>query len=793
MKSWKFFLRNKFSSVVNTIGLALGLSATILIAIWVDSETDFDSFHLKKDNIYRILSDGTTYMEDGFPVSPGKLGVIARDRLPEVKNQTRIFVGSDCVFYRGDDAIKSGYGIIVDPEFFEIFSFPILRGNPDTWLEDPNSIILTESLGRKIFGDDDPVGEALKVDGNDFKVTGILKDIPVKSHLKFQYVGSMANFENVAEHWGSFAFNTYLELTDSPDIVTIENSLTEIGIENRCPQVIQDSLVFKLQPLKEVYLDTPMKAAWPYLKSGERKTITTFLIIALVILLIACINFLNFSLVNMDSRSKEIGIKRVLGAGKKRIFIDGSIEAGFQILIASVLAFLIASLCYPLIENFSGKEIEYHIGLNLLKYVAPALVICFLVSAVYPSLLLSGRSGALVINRNAKILSGGSRIFNLRSVMLLFQMIVSGVLIFVSSMLIRQTVYVNNTDMGFSPESVYCIKLNSPSQENYRVIRDRLLNNPSVNFVSSSDYLWVSMNDRCGGCIRWEGMDPDFSPEIRKAAVGYDYFRLMNVDIIEGRDFGRDYPGDASGSFLINESAKRLMGIDDVIGTKLVQSGIRRIEQRGEIVGVFSDFNYKSLKEPVQPMVVRLMNDSSACINSQFMYISVGQESSREIMKDFESVWSEINGEIPFECNLLRDLYNDEYASDRKSYQLLIAFTLIAILISSLGMIGLVMFINERRQKEIGIRKVFGSDVINILSMQTKIISGILLFSLLISVPLSVIFVRKLLSEYAYRVDADWYFYILVIAGLFISVVSLVIAQSVKSARLNPIDTLRVE
>jgi hypothetical protein len=566
--------------------------------------------------------------------------------------------------------------------------------------------------------------------------------------------------------------------------------LTDIGRENNSPHVLQDSMVFKLQNLADIYLNTPVKAGFPYLRNGDRKMVVTYLMVAFIIIAIATINYINFDLVNHDSRTKEVGIKKALGASKYNLFIESLKETALQILIASLVALSIAYILHPLVARYTGKEIGFNLGINMLRYIVPAVVFSFLLAGIYPSFYHSERSS---IHKSAPSGSKPGRLLSFRSVMLLVQLIVSGTLILISVFLFRQLSYIKNKDLGFSPGKVYTVKLHRPSQHNYNVMKELLLDNPLVDRVSCSDYLWATLNDRCGGCFRWPGKDPEYNPEIRKAAVGYDYFECLGVDIAEGRDFNRNYPSDPGNAFLVNETAKRIIGKENIIGTPLSQSGIRKMVQEGEIVGVFSDFNFKSLKIPFEPMVVRLLSDSLAAMDASVMYISSSTDKSENFHSFVEETWTRINGSIPLDITLLSDTYSSQYDNERRSYNLILAFTIVASLISLMGMMSILYFVNQKRKKEIGVRKVFGSDIKSILIRQVRYILAISVLAFIVSTPIAVIYIRKILTEYSFSVNLDWYVFLISLLLLMLVIVCLVVFQSLKTSRTNPVESLRYE
>lgn len=784
--------QNRLSSIINIIGLSLALAACIMIFIWIDSESHFDDFHNDSDKIYRIMSYGQTYMVDGFPVSPGRIGVLGKERIPEIELQTRIYSIPECVFNKDQNIIVSKEGIFADQDFFRIFNFPIIDGNAETMLDNPRSIIMTARFSEKVFGTPDALGESVLIDGNDFIVTGILEDLPVNSHLKFEFVASMENIKNVSYHWGSFSFNTYLKLSDAGNIDLIGEKLTEIALEHNCPQVKEDGLVFRLQALDDIYLDTPVRAGFPYYRSGSRKLLNSFLLVAVIILVMASINFVNLSVATSSSRNTELGVKKTFGARRRELTAQLVIESGIKVLMATIIALFIAIALKPLLEEVSGKVIEIRATAMFVFYITAVFIFTVLLSALYPGLVISGRTPGIIFNKEYHNKTG-VRLFNPRSILLFIQTVMSAILIFVSVFLVKQMYFIRHKDLGFTPENVLCVPLRSGSKATYPIIKEKLLRNPSINYVSCSDYLWATVNDRCGGCIQWEGKDPEYNPDIRKAVVGYNYFNALQVPVVEGRSFSESFPSDARQAFMINESAKKLFGIDNVIGLNIVQSGLKGVEQEGEVIGVFSDFNYKSLKEPVQPMVVRLMDDAKASERAGMLYVSSSGNDSGQVFQGLLDAWNEINPEIPFECYYLNQVYSDQYSFERRNYLLLNIFTVVAITISLLGLIGMISFLNQARTKEICIRKVLGGSVEGILQMQVFSVLYIVGTSIIVAIPLSLVIIRKMYSGFAYTARINGFIYLFISLLIIILMATLVTAQSLRSAGINPASGLRSE
>jgi len=786
--------RDKLTSVINITGLSLGMGACMLIVFWISVESGFDSFHKEPNNIYRVMSYATTYMVDGFPATPGPLGPRAKERMPEIEKQTRIFGLTDRAFTYNDNAIISECGLCVDPDFFAIFSYSLIAGNSDSWLNEPSSIVLTASLSNKLFGTTDVIGEKLRVNNKPLTVTGVIDDVPENSHLKFEYIISVEDVRDYSslDHWGSFNFNTYFRTVDNIDIKDIGEKLTRVARDNNCPHVLQDSLVFKLQNIKDIYLDTAIKAPYPYFRLGSRKLINNFMIITIIIIIMAGINFLNLSILSASGRNVEVGIRKTYGAGRRHVFRQLLMESVLTILIASAISILIAIFAKPLLEHIAGKQIDLSLSFRLIVNILIVISFAIIISAILPAVILS-RTTPLSLFRSHAVLSKRMKIINFRTILLFIQTILTGTLIFVSVFMLRQMVFIRTHELGFNPENVICISLRDPAPSRYSLLKEELLKRPGVNYVSCSDYLWATVNNRCAGCIRWEGKDPDYNPEMRKATIGYDYFKALGVDIIEGRDFDESYPSDINNAFLINETAREVINSDKVIGLKMKEYGIKSLIQDGEIKGVFRDFNYRSLKEPFQPMVVRLMNDSTIAEKAGVMYISADIENHSSVMDYTRQLWEEINPGLPLDLFTLDQTYREQYQSEERNYLLLYVFTFIAITIAILGLIGLIVFLNRGKIKEIGIKKVLGSSIFSIMKNQVSLVSCIYLFSLLFSIPLSLLIIRKLYANYSYTAGINFMPFLLASIIVLLILDGLVILKSMKSARLNPAESLQYE
>lgn len=778
------------------MGLSIGIASCLLILIWIQNEVSYDKFHANYDNIYKVMSYGEKYMIEGFDGSPGVLGPVIKDEVPEIINVVRINEIYGGVELKYENHIYSEKkGLFVDSTFFDVFTFPFISGNKESALANPFNIVFTEKMAKKYFGDEDPIGKTVIYQEASFTVSGVLKDPPDNSHLKFDFLVSINLYHAIGGnfYWGMFMTTTFLQMQDNFNIEKINDRLTEIAVNNNCPQVVSDGVVFRLHPLSGIHLDNLHAKNHYYTDIGNKKVVYIFSAIALIILIIACINYINLSTARSEKRSMEVGIRKVSGAKKHQLINQFLGESFLVSFIALDLAILLAEIFLPLFNNLTQKTLTLSIfgsSTTILGLIA-LLILTALLAGGYPAGFLSSYKVLNVLKGKLGSHSGRG-LYWIRRFLVIFQFLISIILISTTSIVYKQLNYMKNRDPGFNMENIIQVPLKGNIAEKYDLVKQQLLQNPSISYVSAMDAPWYEGSNRCSGCFSWEGKDPEFQLDLLFPLVNYDLFEMMEIKISEGRLFSKDYETDSNQAFILNEEAVKKMGIKNPVGKKCVLSGINNEPISGEIIGVIKNINYSSLHKEIDPQAFRVLNDPSSFSNST-MLVKYNEGNYNEVISLIRNIWDEINPELDFDPVNLKDSYISLYKTEHNLGNILIYFTILAMFISCLGLFGLASFMAERRTKEIGIRKVNGASIKSIILLLSKDFSKWILLSFIIACPLVWIVMSKWLQSFEYKTDMTWWIFVgSGLISLFVALIT-VSYQSIKMANSNPAESLRYE
>lgn len=781
-------LRNKTFSIINILGLAIGMASCILIMIWVQDELGFDRFHDNNSDIYRILSYGTKYMIDGADATPVLLGPASAEQVPEIERFTCIDQVGEIFLRSGDKGFYEKNGILADSSFFSMFTFHFVRGNSATALSDPYNIVINQKMSERYFEGADPMNKVIETDFGSFSVSGVIEDVPDNSSLVFDYMVPIHVLDKLGftKYWGVFNYTTFFQLRPGSDFERIEEKITEIARSNGCPQV-EDGVAFVLQPFSKVHLDGKHGFWKSFYKVGDRRYVISFSIIALFILVIACLNYINLSTARSEKRSREVGLRKVCGAEKSQLIRQFLGESIIMALVALLLALIFVELIRPTFNLITGKSliIDYSNPIFVISLLAIALV-SGVVAGLYPSFYISSFKPSKAI-RGTGFLPGRNALF--RRVLVVIQFTISVVLIITSIALMKQFNYIRKADLGFNKENLVYLPLKENLAGEYHTVKNELLDNPHIISVSAQDFLWATERNRCAGCFEWEGSEGN-DYDMLKPLVDFDFFKTLDINIVEGRSFSREFPTDAAEAFMVNESAARLMGVEDIIGLPCSYRHLDGSIIRGHIVGVFKDIHYASLHEKIEPQVVRMLK-SPVGYDKSVMLVRINEKNRQEAIAALEQMWNRVNRITPFEYYHLDRTYRDLYTRDHRLGRIIEYFTLLAIFISCLGLFGLATYMAERRTKEIGIRKVNGASTAQIISLLTKDFTRWVLIAFLIAAIPAWFIIEKILMNYAYRINigADIFMFSLLVA-VFVALVSSG-WQAWRAAIRNPVDSLR--
>jgi putative ABC transport system permease protein len=777
--------RHKGFTFINVTGLAVGLAASLLILLWVQDEFSFEKFNLNGKNIYRVEEDqfysGARYH---VTVTPVPSGPVWKERIPEFKDQVRINLWLPRVLFKYEDKVFFETGVAaVDSSLLNVFTFPLSLGDPNTALNSPNSIILTQKLATKYFGKDNPIGKTLTVDNKtQFTVTGVFREIPgntmftFTSVIPYSYLKKMGLADN---SWGNNSIFTFVQLGKGVDMKAVNKKMTDIVLENN-PQT---NTKFSLFPLFDIHL---------YGQFGFKETrgpvivVTIFTLIAIFILLIACINFINLSTAKASLRAKEIGIKKVAGADQLSMIVQFMLESLLLVAVAMILAIILVGLSLDLFNNLSGKNfrIEDLLSLRFIISLIAVGLVAGLISGFYPALYLSSFKPVTVLKGEAVSGKGNGL---LRRILVVVQFTLS-ILIAVSAIfMFRQLKFLQNKDLGYNKGNLICIPMPDDMKPKYYSLKSELEKETLIKGVTAS--MWnPTMMGSNGGGASWPGKDPDKQVLIGQNGIDYDYLKTMEMKLVSGRDFSKDFTADlardTTGNFLINEEVVKLMGIGDPVGKNFRFMGLN-----GIIVGVLKNFHFKGADQAIEPMAFALAPiDYLRCI-----LIRLTPGKVPESLKAVEKIWGQIVTDFPLEYTFIDQDYDRLFRAEIRITSLLKYFTFLAIIIACLGLYGLSYFSAERRTNEVGIRKVMGADSFAVMFTLAREFLFPVLISILVAIPVGWIIVRGLLKQFPYRIDINFLIFIVIAAGAIVIALLTVSFQAYKATGINPAEALKVE
>ena len=777
-------IRDRLYSVINIAGLAVSLVAVIFFTLWVLDEVSYDRFHKRSKDIYltnNYLNETNNY----WSVASAPLAFTAKEEIPEIENACRYY--ANWGMFRGFNMLKNTEESeehvvtdftcgMVDSTFFSIFDFPVLEGDVRRMLVDPQSIVLTASIARKLFGDESAMGKTI-YDRNRqlYHVTGVLTDIPHNSSINFDVLLPMSLYEqslpNELTGWGRYDFKTWFLLQPHADVATVEKKLTELQHRNN-PQFTANS--YHLQSIESVNLYNADGSA-----NAKVQACRLFTVIALLVILIACVNYVNISTARASRRNKEIFVKNILGARKWKLFFQFLTESALLFLIALVAATFLLYLLLPTFNHIAAKQLEFHLfSVQTLTVFGLAFLIVVLCAGIYPAINLAIKKPL----QGIKSKSGNA---GLRRVLVVGQFVVAIVLVAVTITTTLQLEYVRKKDLGYEKENVFYIPMTENLRSHYNAVKSELQLNPAIAGVTVTSAPLKAVTS-IFSISDIEGSDLK-DQRIVLLSTDKDFIPAMNVQLAEGRNFDGT-PADAT-SIILNETAVKTLGLTNPVGKTCSVANVRE----GTIIGVVNDFHFKDLHTPIEPMAI-LANDLwKASFMRTSLYVKTSSNNSSQAIAAVEKLWKQYESELPFTYQFIDDEFDTTYKTDLRTGVLFRYFAMIAILISCLGLFGLVTYTAESKTKEIGIRKVLGasvSDIIKMLSKEFLILVGI---AMLIAFPLAYYWLEKMLQDYAYRISIGWWIFAL--AGIITIALTLITVgwQAIKAATANPVEAIKSE
>ncbi|WP_028298185.1 ABC transporter permease [Olivibacter sitiensis] len=782
--AWRNLKEHKFHTAVNLSGLAFGLVTAILLLLWVQHEKSYDRFHRDYNRIHCFAAqlDVNTVWEG----VPGPLAVYSQS-IPEVESIVRISENNGQLLTSEDrrtviDGLTTAY---VDSTFLDIFNFDLLKGNRSQLFPNPNSVALTESAARKFFGEANPMGKVIQYRGDNFTITGLFQDFPDNSTMAFDAIFPMAYYaQRFTEHggngdWksidvdmGSYAFKTFVKLRDGANPVAVEQKFTKFYVDARNGE---STVQFKLQALADLHLIGVDG------NNASARMVQIFVLIAILVLAIAAVNYINLTTARALERAREVGIRKVIGASKWQLFSQFMVETAMLFCVALLIAIGLIVLLLPFYNTLAGKELQFSwYNPNIWKVIGYSALGTLLAASIYPALLLSGFQPLQVMKGK---MSSGIGATLLRKVLVVFQFSISMVLIVATLVIGRQMAYMRLLDLGYDKNYVFSVPLPDNAVEHIDAVKNELRNHPGIINVALADMYDFTNIGNATGDLEWPGKPANLAIFVSQSSIDKDFIPTMGIQLLEGRNL----TGTAADSnlYVVNEAAVREMGLTPpYVGTP-----ISFHNRPGTIAGVVKDFNFKSLKEKISPLLFFHWYDGN------MLYVRTTAAEASNAIKAVEKQYQKYAGDspAPFKYNFVDKQFESKYQSDQRTGLLFNLFAAIAIFISCLGLLGLSTYTVRQRVKEIGIRKVLGASVGSIVQL-LSLGSIILVFlAVLIATPLAWWAMNKWLEDFAYKVEIQWWMFAL--AGLAAVAIALltVSAQAIKAAMANPVESLRDE
>jgi putative ABC transport system permease protein len=797
--AYRNLLRHKVYTFINLAGLAVGMACCLLIAFYVQDELSYDAYHEKGDRMYRVLHSWRPIKQGEAalpPPAPEEFQVWGNAPIapalsadfPEVQQVVRFTSAKNYLFELGEKRFQEKEVLFMDSTAFGVFSWKLLQGDPQTALLAPNSLVLTKRLAEKYFGDSNPMGQSIRLD-NQFlaTVTGVMEDVPHNSHFSFDALLSMTTFHQQwpepFEWWGYVDYYTYFTVTEGTDIAKLQARTSDFLKRQGATE--ENGYTIHFEPLRDAYLHS--QAQRQPGTTGNLSNLYIFASIALFILLIACINFMNLATARSADRAKEVGVRKVIGARQRGLVTQFLTESVLLSLLAGVLAVLLAWLAFPAFLQLSGKSfgVEALLSAELLLLVLAASLLVGILAGSYPAWVLARYRPALVLKG---VFSSSAAGIALRKGLVVFQFSLSMALIAGTAIIFSQLNHLRTKELGFRQEQMLVIDFGYDTAigRKAELMKQRFLQHPAVGSVAVSRSVPGDFIPNAGTDLQTaQGEMEMASPLIYE--IDTDFIPHFEIDMVAGRAFSPDFPADTAHALILNEAALQLWGYsnaEDVIGKPFSQWG-----REGTVVGVVKDFNFRSLHTKVEPLSLRLASPGGL---SRFS-MRIQSNNLQATLGELEGIWNELAPHYPFQYSFLDESFNQQYGADQRFGQVFSVFAGLAIFIACLGLLGLVTYAAQQRTKEIGIRKVLGASVLSIVSLLSRDFLKLVGVAALIAFPVAWWAMHKWLEDFPYRIDMPlWVFFA---AGAMAALVALITIsfQAIKAAMANPVKNLRSE
>ena len=792
-------LKRKSFSIINIIGLAIGMAASILILLWVQDETSFDKYHNDYKQVYRLVQHQRIQgREIDLLENPPIIGQVMMEEMPEVLDYFRLLSYPNVYISRENERHNEKGVFLADSSIFNIWSINFIKGNPETALNRPNTCVITKSIAEKYFGKEDPLGKNLVAGGDlDMEITGIIEDAPVNTHFHYEFLVSfISHGRSQSTNWLGNGCITYIKLNKNSNVDLLNEKLPELFKRHSSEEIIQrvnmsweafeesgSGVTISLQNVGEIHLNSNLFDEIEI--NGNKQNVYIFLAISIFIIILACINFINLSTSRSLARAKEVGIKKVVGSSRKQLIYQFLSESVIFSVVALNIGLLIIELFLPSFNNFTEKELS--IGYLNNPFVIPLLilfaVIIGIISGYYPSRKLSSYKPVSVIKGKFEKTSTGSKV---RDALIVFQIFISVIILSSTLIFAKQIKFINSKNLGFDKENLIIIRnMGDFSRKDLEVFKEEIIKHNSILNASHSGTIPGSEFE--GRIYYLEGQTIDQGKALQRISSDFDFADTYSFEILDGRFFSSDYATDSTmGSAILNESAVKFLGLKDPVGKRLY-----RTDSDGEyfftIIGVIKDFNYESIHEPVHPTAFLPYRESH-----EYLTVRISKDNISETIKHIDNQWKNFTTQ-PLEYTFLDKDLEKMYINEIRTNSLFYVFSFLAILISCLGLFGMIMYNTTQKTKEIGIRKSLGASVLKVLLLLSKRTIYILIIASIVAIPISWYFMSTWLDNFAYKISIGVLPFILSFLIVLAITILTISFQAIKAARANPIDSLRYE
>ncbi len=775
--AYRNLVKNKLFSLINIMGLAIGLTCSIIILLWVQDELSYDKFHKNHNRIFRVLQEMPFTEKVNWAINQGPLAPALKADIPEIEDASRVAYGGWRIRYADEQFTENG--IYVDPSFFNIFSFEILEGDINTALADTYSVLVTEDMAGKLFGDEPAIGKSIRLyDNFDVVITGVLKNPPLNSHLRFNFISTMLLAKEVGysvERWNNSTFNTYMLIAGNSSSELVSQKIYNF-LDDK--PTLEDGAKLSLQPLSEIHLGSGID--FDNGGNGNIQYVIIFFSASLFILLIACINFMNLSTAQAQKRAKEVGLRKAIGANQLQLIKQFLMESTLLALISIIIAIISVELILPYFNGFTGKEMNInYLDTGFILSFSSLLLLTGILAGSYSAFFLSKYKPIKVLKGDVDKRSGNTGI---RKALVVLQFTISIILLTGTLAVYKQVNFLRNKDLGFNKENLLYISLNRNNRKHLNALKTEMLR--SENIVSAAGSTNFSGYSFSNNQWNWEGKGPENDILFRATYIDYNYLETFEISMLDGRSFSKDFPGDTL-AVVLNQTAIDLMGLEDPVGKSL---NSMNINIQYKIVGIANDYNYRSLHSEIEPLLLFLRPSQS-----NFLWLRVSSENIQETIKYAGVKWDEIAPDDEFSYGFLDQRMENTYQTEERIGFILNAFSILAMVVLCLGLFGLLGYSVRLKFKEISVRKILGATTSSILMLLSKDYSQLLVIAIVIAIPTSNYFINLWLNEFPFRTNINFMLFLLPSLLLIVVASLIILGQSYKASQVNAAETLRNE